>query len=57
MQCATKLQLSRWTTYYYRGLRNLAGYRAMPILVAALRTHSPEFNRAKRGVDKTWNAA
>ena len=40
-----------------RGFRKLAGYRAMPILVAALRTHNPDLNSAKRGVDKTWNAA
>jgi hypothetical protein len=34
-----------------RGFRKLAGYRAMPTLVAALRTHSTELNSAKRGVD------
>jgi hypothetical protein len=40
-----------------RGFRKLAGYRAMPTLVAALRTHNTELNSAKHGVDKTWNAA
>ena len=37
-----------------RGFRKLAGYRAMPILVAALRAHDAQFNRK---VDDTEKAA
>jgi putative transposase len=40
-----------------RGFRKLTGYRAMPTLVAALRTLNTELNSAKHGVDKTSNAA
>jgi transposase-like protein len=38
-----------------RGFRKLTGYRAMPALVAALRTHDP--NCARPGVDETEKAA
>jgi transposase-like protein len=37
-----------------RGFRKLAGYRAMPILVAALRNHD---NRIRPGVDASEKAA
>jgi putative transposase len=40
-----------------RGFRKLAGHRAMPILVAALRAHDLQFNRAERRVDDTEKAA
>ena len=40
-----------------RGFRKLAGYRAIPILVAALRAHDIQFNRTERGVDDTEKAA
>jgi transposase-like protein len=40
-----------------RGFRKLAGYRAMPILVAALRAHDVQFNRTERRVDDTEKAA
>jgi len=39
-----------------RGFRKLAGYRAMPTLVAALRAHDNQFNRNRR-VDVTDKAA
>ena len=38
-----------------RGFRKLAGYRAMPALVAALRAHDASSNRP--GVDVTEKAA
>jgi putative transposase len=38
-----------------RGFRKLAGYRAMPALVAALRAH--DTNSARSGVDETQKAA
>jgi putative transposase len=40
-----------------RGFRKLAGYRAMPILAAALRAHDVQFNRTERRVDDTEKAA
>jgi putative transposase len=40
-----------------RGFRKLAGSRAMPILVAALRAHDVQFNRTGRRVDDTEKAA
>ena len=40
-----------------RGFRKLVGYRAMPILVAALRAHDVQFNRTERRVDDTEKAA
>ncbi len=40
-----------------RGFRKLAGYRAMPTLVAALRAHNTEPNGAKLSVDKSRDAA
>jgi transposase-like protein len=40
-----------------RGFRKLAGYRAIPILVAALRAHDVQFNRTERRVDDTEKAA
>ena len=39
----------RWTA--------AAGYRALPILVAALRAHALQFNRPERRLDDTENAA
>jgi hypothetical protein len=40
-----------------RGFRKLPGYRAMTILVAALRAHDVQFNRTERGIDDTEKAA
>jgi hypothetical protein len=40
-----------------RGFRKLIVYRAMPILVAALRAHDVQFNRTERRVDGTEKAA
>jgi putative transposase len=40
-----------------RGFRKVVGYRAMPILVAALRAHDAQFNRTERRVDDTEKAA
>jgi len=40
-----------------RGFRKLAGCRAMPTLVAALRAHDTQFNSARPGVDETEKAA
>jgi putative transposase len=40
-----------------RGFRKLAGYRAMPILVAALRARDAQFNRPERKLDDTEKAA
>src|SRR5271157_2554393 len=40
-----------------RGFRKLAGRRAMPTLVAALRAHDTQFNSARPGVDETEKAA
>jgi putative transposase len=34
------------------GFRKLAGYRAMPILVTALRAHDVLFNRTERRVER-----
>jgi len=53
--------LLRWTAAGVleaeRGFRKLAGYRAMPTLVAALRAHDTQFNGARPGVDETEKAA
>jgi hypothetical protein len=38
-----------------RGFRKLVGYRAMPILVAALRAHDAQFNGIERRVDDSDN--
>ena len=40
-----------------RGFRKLAGYRALPTLVAALRAHDRQFNRTEHRVDDTEKAA
>ena len=40
-----------------RGFRKLAGYRALPSLVAALRTRDTQFTRTRQGVDASENAA
>jgi hypothetical protein len=40
-----------------RGFRKLVGYRAMPILLAALRAHDAQFNRVEPRVDDTEKAA
>src|SRR5712692_7548831 len=40
-----------------RGFRKLAGYRAMPSLVAALRTRDTQFTRTRQGVDASERAA
>jgi hypothetical protein len=40
-----------------RGFRRLAGHRAMPDLVAALRAHDNQFNRSRQGVDESEKAA
>jgi len=40
-----------------RGFRKLAGYRAIPILVAVLHAHDVQFNRTERRVDDTEKAA
>ena len=40
-----------------RGFRKLGGYRAMSILVAALRAHDAQFQRIERSVDDTKKAA
>jgi putative transposase len=40
-----------------RGFRKLAGYRAMPTLVAALSARDARFNRTERRVDDTEKAA
>ena len=40
-----------------RGFRKLVGYRAMSILVAALRAHDTQFNHTERRVDDTEKAA
>jgi hypothetical protein len=40
-----------------RGFRKVVGYRAMPILVAALRAHQAQFNPTERRVDDTEKAA
>src|SRR5216683_1587365 len=40
-----------------RGFRKLAGYRAMPSLVAALRTRDTQFTRIRQGVDASERAA
>ena len=40
-----------------RGFRKLAGHRAMPELVAALRAHDSQFNRSRQGVDESEKAA
>jgi putative transposase len=40
-----------------RGFRKIAGYRAIPILVAALRAHDVQFNRTERRLDDTEKAA
>src|ERR1700683_4905265 len=40
-----------------RGFRKLAGYRAMPSLVAALRTRDAQFNRTLLRVDASEKAA
>jgi transposase-like protein len=40
-----------------RGFRKLAGHRAMPSLVAALRTRDAQFNRTRQGVDASEKAA
>jgi hypothetical protein len=40
-----------------RDFRKLAGYRAMPIRVAALRAHDVQFNRTERRVEDTEKAA
>jgi putative transposase len=40
-----------------RGFRKVVGYRALPILVAALRAHDAQCNRAERRVDDTEKAA
>jgi hypothetical protein len=40
-----------------RGFRKLAGYRAMPRLVAALRTRDTQFTRSRQGVDASEKAA
>jgi hypothetical protein len=39
-----------------RGFRKLVGYRAMPILIAALRAQDAQFNRTERRVDGTEKA-
>jgi hypothetical protein len=44
---------AHWSPSY----RKLVGYRAMPILVAALRAHDAQFNRTERRVDDTEKAA
>jgi transposase-like protein len=40
-----------------RSFRKLVGYRAMPLLLAALRAHDAQFNRTERRVDHTDKAA
>ena len=40
-----------------RGFRKLAGYRATPTLVAALRAHDAQLDRAERKLDTAQNAA
>ena len=40
-----------------RGFRKLAGYRALPSLVAALRTRDTQFTRTRQGVDASEKAA
>ena len=40
-----------------RGFRKLAGYRAMPVLIAALRTRDNQLNRSQQGVDQSEKAA
>jgi putative transposase len=40
-----------------RGFRKLAGYRAMPTLVAALRAHDAQLDRAEGKLDTTKDAA
>jgi transposase-like protein len=40
-----------------RGFRKLAGYRAMPDLIAALRTRDHQLNRSQQGVDQSEKAA
>jgi transposase-like protein len=40
-----------------RGFRKLAGYRAMPSLVAALRTRDTQFTRIRQRVDASEKAA
>src|SRR5258708_2879475 len=57
----TGTMVLRWTAAGVleaeRGFRKLAGYRAIPILVAALRAHDVQFNRTERRVDDTEKAA
>jgi putative transposase len=40
-----------------RGFRKLAGYRALPALVAALRTHDAQLDRSERKLDAEQDAA
>jgi hypothetical protein len=40
-----------------RVFRKLVGYRAMPLLLAALRAHDAQFNRTERRVDDTEKVA
>jgi hypothetical protein len=40
-----------------RGFRKLAGYRAIPTLVAALRAHDAQLDRAEGKLDAAQNAA
>src|SRR5712691_921245 len=40
-----------------RGFRKIAGYRALPSLVAALRTRDTQFTRTRQGVDASEKAA
>jgi len=51
----------RWTTAGVleteRGFRKLAGYRAIPTLVAALRAHDAQIDRAEGKLDTAQDAA
>ena len=40
-----------------RGFRKLAGYRALPALVAALRAHDVQLDRAEGKLDTAQHAA
>ena len=40
-----------------RGFRKIAGYRSVPLLVAALRARDAQLNQTKRTVDETDKAA
>jgi len=55
------IMVLRWTATGMleaeRGFRKLVGYRAMPILLAALSAHDAQFNRTERRVDDTEKAA